>query len=139
MHNILLSVSYKSLGKILEDIHNYPAVVASPELVQLVRNAISFHQQLQKDFSGLLEENQELKEDLSRLTREPGEIVDSKKMFDQFEKYERMRDAGKSPQDIYEAAKSEGLDSISLIKALRAVFNLSMNEATEIIDRVEKE
>lgn len=53
-------------------------------------------------------------------------------MTDDFRKYEAMRDEGTDPNQVYLAAKADGLDPITLLRLLRAVFALSLTEAKEV-------
>ncbi|MDY7233035.1 hypothetical protein [Hyalangium rubrum] len=52
--------------------------------------------------------------------------------MDDFRKYEAMRDNGASPSDVYYHARTDGIDSVSMIRMLRKIFNLSLLEAKEI-------
>ncbi len=49
-----------------------------------------------------------------------------------FQKYEKMRDQGGSPKEVYLAAKKDGLDFLALIRLLRKVFSLSFTQAKEV-------
>jgi hypothetical protein len=51
---------------------------------------------------------------------------------DDFQKYEKLRDKGASPKEVYLAAKHDGLDWPALIRLLRKVFSLSFAEAKEV-------
>ncbi|MCG3162234.1 MAG: hypothetical protein JMDDDDMK_03474 [Acidobacteria bacterium] len=133
MHDVILSVSYESLGKILEQLQESPEIKASPELAERIRNAILFHRQISTDWQGLLKEHRELKKTVSDLTREPGERVCGQGLQNQFSKYEEMRDQGANPQGIYLAATEDGYDGVGAIRILRWVFDLSLQEAQEII------
>ena len=53
--------------------------------------------------------------------------------MDDFSKYERLRDSGADPRQVHEAGKADGLDSITLIRLVRKVFNLSLAEAKKAI------
>ena len=46
-------------------------------------------------------------------------------MNDDFSKYEMMRDAGSSPEDVYREAVKNGVDPITRIRLIRAVYSLS--------------
>ncbi len=139
MHDIMLSVNYESLGKILEQLQESPEIKISPELAERIRNAILFHQQISAELQGLLKEHQELKKTVSDLTREPGERVCHQSPQSLFSKYEEMRDIGAGPQQVYLAARDDGHDEIAAIKALRQVFHLSLQEAQEAISQALKE
>ena len=58
-------------------------------------------------------------------------------MNDNFLQYESMRDAGSSPEEVYRAATRDGLDSITRIRLIRAVYSLSLREAKEVWVRAE--
>lgn len=58
-------------------------------------------------------------------------------MKDDFTKYESMRDAGTSPELVYQAAVQDGLDPITRVRLIRAVFCLSPGQAKEVIVRAE--
>ncbi len=139
MSDTMLSVSYESLGKILEQLQESPEIRNSPELTARVRNAVLFHRQISAELQELLKEHQELRETVSDLTREPGERVCNQSAQNQFSKYEEMRDLGSDPQEVYLATKDDGLDDIKSIRALRQVFNLSLREAQKAISQAKIE
>jgi hypothetical protein len=85
-----------------------------------------------------LQEHQTLKQKLSQLTRDPGEIVCGAPRPARFSKYEKMRDAGMTVRDVYWAARQEGLDKIELIAMLRQVFQLSLPEAQNAMVETER-
>ena len=58
-------------------------------------------------------------------------------MSDDFSQYESMRDAGSSPEEVYRAATRDGLDSITRIRLIRAVYSLSLRQAKEVWVRAE--
>lgn len=139
MHDIMLSVSYESLGKILVQLQESPEIKASPELAERVRNAILFHRQISAELQGVLEESQELKRTISDLTREPGERVCDQPPRNQFGKYEEMRRLGANSEEVYFAAIKDGHDEIGAIKVLRQVFQLSLQEAQDAILQAQKD
>lgn len=51
---------------------------------------------------------------------------------DPFERYNKMKIDGCSPEDAYDMAKSNGLSNFLAVKMLRAVFDLSLHEANRI-------
>jgi hypothetical protein len=53
-------------------------------------------------------------------------------MMDDFSKYEQLRAGGSSPQEIYRAAREDGLDSITVLRLLRKVCQFSLVEAKEV-------
>lgn len=75
MHDTALSVSYSSLGKILNQLQDAPEIQNSSELAEQVRNAISFHQQMAVEVQAVKQERQSLRQELSDLTREPEERI----------------------------------------------------------------
>jgi hypothetical protein len=56
---------------------------------------------------------------------------------DDFSKYEKMRDAGASAEDVYREAARDGLDTITQIRLIRAVYSLSLGEAKDVFVRAE--
>ena len=58
-------------------------------------------------------------------------------MADNFSEYERMRDAGSTAEQVYRAAVRDGIDSITRIRLIRAVFSLSLGQAKEVIVRAD--
>ena len=132
MHDLMLSVSYESLGKILDQLSVAPEVQAAPKLAEQVGRARAFHQQLAVEFQGVLREEQELREQLSALTREPGERLCGDTGPEQLGRYERLRDSGATPQEIYLAAKEAEADEVSVLKILRQVFQYSLPEAQAV-------
>ena len=53
--------------------------------------------------------------------------------MDDFSKYEKMRDSGSNPGQVHEAGKTDGLDSITLIRLVRKVFDLSLADTKRAI------
>jgi hypothetical protein len=60
-------------------------------------------------------------------------------MSDDFSTYEKMKDAGASPEDVYREAVENGVDPITRIRLIRAVFSLSPGEAKEVVVRAQGE
>ena len=58
-------------------------------------------------------------------------------MKDDFSNYESMRDAGSSPEELYQEAVRRGVDAITRIRLLRAVCALSPRQAKEVVVRAE--
>lgn len=133
MNEVMRSVNYQSLGKLLTEIAASSAVQNTPELAVRVHEAIIFHQQLAGDVGPMLQEIQALRAQLSQATREPDERICPAPPANAFVRYERLRDAGLGTAAIYQAAKRDGLDDISTIRALRQTFNLSLREAQNVI------
>lgn len=52
---------------------------------------------------------------------------------DDFARYETLRDNGKSPADVLERGRGDGLDQTTLIRMLRAVFDLTLIEAKQVL------
>ena len=50
-----------------------------------------------------------------------------------FPKYDGMKGAGASPRDVYNAAKSDGVDEIAAIRLLRELFGLSLAQVKQVI------
>lgn len=48
-----------------------------------------------------------------------------------------LKEAGASPQAVYEAAKANGLDRIATIRLLRELFGLTLKEAKDVVALVE--
>jgi hypothetical protein len=51
----------------------------------------------------------------------------------EFQKYEAMRNAEKSPKDTYLQARADDLTTIECIRMLQEVFNLSLIQAKEVM------
>jgi hypothetical protein len=60
-------------------------------------------------------------------------------MFDDFTKYEKMKAAGSSPEDLYREATRDGVDPITRIRLIRTVCALSPGQAKEVVVRVESQ
>jgi hypothetical protein len=58
-------------------------------------------------------------------------------MNDDFIKYESMRDGGNTAEQVFQAAKGDGMDTITLIRLVRKVFSLSSGEAKDVMLRAE--
>ena len=52
--------------------------------------------------------------------------------MDDFSAYERSRDAGASPKEVYLRGRADGLDEITSIRMIRKVFSLSLVQAKEV-------
>ena len=52
--------------------------------------------------------------------------------MDDFSKYEKLREGGASPRDVYLAGKADGLDEITLLRLVRSVCGLSLAEAKQV-------
>ena len=50
----------------------------------------------------------------------------------EFAKYKAMCDGGTAPEIVYQRAKADGLDEVSLIRLLRSVCGLSLSDAKRI-------
>ncbi len=137
MHELTFTAYSESLGKILEQLNASPEAQASPQLAEQVHNARGFHQHLAAEFQGLLREQQMLREQISALTREPGEHVCAPAGQPRFDKYQRLRETGISAPKVYLTAKHDGLDDLSALRALRQVFQLSLREAEEAAAQAE--
>jgi hypothetical protein len=53
--------------------------------------------------------------------------------MDNFSKYEEMRAAGATAEQVYLAAERSGADFLCCLRLLRKVFGLSLVEAKEVI------
>ncbi len=53
--------------------------------------------------------------------------------MDDFSKYQSMRDAGATANEVYAKAKSDHMDSITTIRMLREIFGLSLSEVKEVM------
>lgn len=53
-------------------------------------------------------------------------------MTDDFSKYIAMKDSGSSAEHVYVQATCDGLDAITKIRLIRAVFALSPGQAKEV-------
>lgn len=60
-------------------------------------------------------------------------------MTDDFTKYETMRDAGSSPEELYREAVRSGVEPITRIRLIRTVCALSPGQAKEVVLRAEGE
>ena len=58
-------------------------------------------------------------------------------MTDNFSKYELMRDSGSTAERVFRAAVEDGLDAITRVRLVRAVFALSPRQAKEVMVRAE--
>ena len=58
-------------------------------------------------------------------------------MTDDFLRYESMRNAGTGPEAVYLEAVKNGVDSITCIRLIRAVYSLSPRQAKEVMVRAE--
>lgn len=133
MRDTTTEIVYHSLGNLLKQISRSAAVQNSPETAETVRNAIAFHQELEKEVSALINENRNLKQERETalgLANITGCIEESVNLF---RKYEQMKLSGATPQQVYRQIQSDKLDSLNTIKILRRVFDLSLSEATEIL------
>lgn len=51
----------------------------------------------------------------------------------EFDRFQKLKNAEKSPTQLYLIAKEEGMTKIACIRMLRKVFDFSLPEAKEII------
>jgi hypothetical protein len=58
-------------------------------------------------------------------------------MTDDFTKYEKMKAAGSSPEELYREAARNGVDPITRIRLIRTVCALSPGQAKEVVVRAE--
>ena len=58
-------------------------------------------------------------------------------MIDNFTKYDGMRDTGVGPEEVYRVAMQDGIDAITRVRLIRAVYSLSLTQAKEVIVRAE--
>ena len=58
-------------------------------------------------------------------------------MTDDFSKYEMMKDAGSSPDELYREAVRSGVEPITRIRLIRTVCALSPRQAKEVVVRAE--
>jgi hypothetical protein len=133
MRDTTTEIVYHSLGNLLEQISHSTAVQDSPETAETVRNAIAFHQELEKEVSALINENRNLKQERETalgLANITGCVEES---VDLFRKYEQMKLSGATPQEVYRQLRRDKLDRVNSIKILRRVFDLSLDEAAEIL------
>jgi hypothetical protein len=56
-----------------------------------------------------------------------------------FKKYELMKTAGASPERVFLQAARDGIDPITRIRLIRAVFSLTLGKAKEVVVRVDGE
>ena len=60
-------------------------------------------------------------------------------MSDDFSRYEKMKGNDASPENVYREAVKDGVDPITRIRLIRAVFSLSPGQAKEVVVRAEGE
>lgn len=137
MHETMLKVSYESLGKLLRQIQESAEIKTSPVLAHQVNEAISFHQQMGAELQELSREHKLLKQEVSDATREPGERICYEPSPERFLKYEKMGNAGATPQEVYSAAMADGLSRLEGILALRQIFDLHLHDAKDVVAKVE--
>ena len=58
-------------------------------------------------------------------------------MRDDFSRYEKMKETGSSPEEVYREAVKSRVDAITRIRLVRAVYSLSPGQAKEVIARAE--
>lgn len=127
MQEILVTVTYKSLGGLLAKLAEAPAIQGSPELAERVKHAQAFHQQLAVELEGLVAEQRSLREELSHLTREPGERVcgaPAKQWIPA------------SPAELLAVLQGQPLDGtgyVGALKAIRQMFGFSLEEAKQTL------
>jgi hypothetical protein len=56
---------------------------------------------------------------------------------DNFSKFETMKNAGSSPEDVYREAVRTGVDAITRIRLIRTVYSFSLRQAKEVVVRAE--
>ena len=58
-------------------------------------------------------------------------------MQDDFAKYESLKAAGNTPEQVYAVARQDGVDPIMRIRMIRAVYSLTLAQAKEVHVRAE--
>lgn len=58
-------------------------------------------------------------------------------MTDNFSKYELRRDSASTAEQVYQETVHDGIDAITRIRLIRAIFSLSPREAKEVMVRAE--
>lgn len=56
-------------------------------------------------------------------------------MNDDFSRYEALKVAGVSPEDVYRQATRDEVDAITRIRLIRSVYGLSPAQAKEVVAR----
>lgn len=51
----------------------------------------------------------------------------------EFQKYEQLHSAGQSAPQVYQTAKTDGMDDIRAVRMLRSVFGMTLGEAKQAI------
>jgi hypothetical protein len=52
-------------------------------------------------------------------------------------KYHALRDAGRSPEDVFRQVLADGGDTVAAIRTVRGVFGLDLRQAKEVLVRAE--
>lgn len=131
MNDITTEIVYQSLGNLLTEISNFREIKSSAELAEKVRNALEFHSELKKELQNLTAENRVLKDEM-RLASVNGCVEEPLRNFRQFE---QMKRRGATIDEVFAETQTQTLDKVNTLKVLRRFFNLSLEEANEVLER----
>ncbi len=134
-HTSTFSIFHETLCNILDEMSQHSAVKNSEELSEQVNSALVLSKNLLEEIEPILERRYNLHQSLSNLTRDPDEIISGRTLAisHKIDKYNHVKDEGKSPTDVYMLLKSDDIkDELEIICVLRAVFNLSLIDAQKI-------
>ena len=136
MDEIVLSISYQSLGEILDSVIENPADQSSPALLEQIQSAIAFHKDIQSEVNAVVAVNKVLRKRLADL-EETNDLAVAGELSDSVvDRYKIIRDSGGDPILVYHVAKAEGVSEIVSIRILRTLFDLSLDEANAIIRQI---
>lgn len=126
--------SYRSLGAILLHLMDDPVIISNPEVHKKMQDAAGFHTLMENDIELLEAEFRAIAVELRKYQRHPNEIR-SATDFSYIDKYRQIAAAGGDADLICRIAKLDRVDDILILRILRHLFNLSLDEAKGVISQ----
>jgi len=127
MNSYILESLYKSLGVVLNELSDSAA--AQEPLKTKIGNALSFYNELAKEYSRVIEENKTLTASLYMVASDQDKNSTDDQQIELLISYTNMKRNGGSPSDVYMKAISDGKSFLEAIKIIRSTFSLSLQEA----------
>lgn len=130
MNDIAYGSAVKSLGHLIDKLGHQSEIMNRQELNEIVINMEKFYSVIDAGISELLEELRQLRYENAELS---GDLVEIKPNYeDVLPLYQSIHDAGGDVNLVCKVAIANKVDKITIIKIIRWLFNLSLEEAFRI-------
>ena len=139
----------KTFGNIIKALLESQEAQESAELSSYLERILGLHHQVHSDCQELIIKYKFFHCKFSDATREKGEIISGKSLVkldrgligsqDSLQKYFVMKEAGRTPEEVYRAAKADGIEHyLDLLFLMRKVFGFSLMQAKNVAVAVEQ-